>query len=123
VTVFPSHDPSRFTVDGAAAASVGTNISSGVRWQVADYWRIITRVGYTGSASAGDAIVQLFVGPDTYYGDYENTVTGLVITDEDAQMKRTNILVPPLVPINAIVSDAGATNATRLHVDIEPYSG
>lgn len=101
----------------SAGQAVGVNISSGARWQVAGNYRVLRRLALTGSAAAGDAAIDLFIG-NLYVGTYYNTSTGTAPVEAKDYIK-VDYVVEPGEPINCIISDAGATNVLQVAVEME----
>lgn len=77
--------------------------------------RVIRALGLTGSAAAGDASVDVKVGNVTVATLY-NTATGFPTAD--ASRFVTSFFVPAGTPISVIVTDAPATNALNLLIDV-----
>lgn len=77
--------------------------------------RVIRGLGLTGSAAAGDTVVEIKVGARTVSTLY-NTATGFPTAD--ASMFATQYLVPAGTPISMIVTDAPVTNAINPLIDV-----
>lgn len=103
--------------EASAGSAVGTNITSSARWYVDGRPRHIKRLALTGSAAAGDAAIDLFLG-NLYVGTYYNTSTGTAPV-EAKDFVGVGYVVAPGEPISAIISDAGATNVLQIALDVE----
>lgn len=77
--------------------------------------RILRAIGLTGSAAAGDTVVDFKVGNRTVATLY-NTATGF--PTNDASKFPTAYNVPPGSPVSCIVTDAPVTNAINLLIDV-----
>lgn len=77
--------------------------------------RVLRAVALTGSAAAGDTIVDFKVGNRTVATLY-NTATGF--PTNDASKFPTSYNVPAGSPVSVIVTDAPVTNAINLLVDL-----
>jgi len=77
--------------------------------------RVLRAIGLTGSAAAGDTVVDIKVGNRTVATLY-NTATGF--PTNDASKFPTSYNVPPGSPVSVIVTDAPATNAINLLIDV-----
>ena len=77
--------------------------------------RVLRGCALTGSAAAGDTVVDIKVGNRTIATLY-NTGTGF--PTQDASFFKTSYRVPPGAPISAIVTDAPATNPINLLLDV-----
>ena len=78
-------------------------------------FRTLRSLGLTGSAAAGDTAVDIKVGNRTVATLY-NTATGF--PTNDASKFPTSYAVPPGSPVSVIVTDAPATNALNLLIDV-----
>ena len=92
----------------AATAVVGYDLLQDARQQVVSYDRALWGLMLTGSATAGDTVIELYV-EDVLVGTYSNTSTGEGTVDADLQ-PLDNIYVPGGAKIHAIVKDAPSTN-------------
>lgn len=77
--------------------------------------RTLRSIALTGSAAAGDTVVDIKVGNRTVATLY-NTSTGFPTAD--ASQFATAYLVPPGAPVSVIVTDAPVTNAINLLIDV-----
>jgi len=77
--------------------------------------RVLRGLALTGSAAAGDSVVDIKVGNRTVATLY-NTATGFPTAD--ASLFPTQYSVPAGSPLSVIVTDAPATNPLNLLVDI-----
>jgi len=77
--------------------------------------RVIRAIGLTGSAAAGDSAVDFKVGNRTV-ATFFNTATGF--PTNDASKFPTAYNVPPGSPVSVVVTDAPATNALNLLIDV-----
>jgi len=77
--------------------------------------RVLRAVALTGSAAAGDTVVDFKVGNRTVATLY-NTATGF--PTNDASKFPTAYSVPAGSPLSVIVTDAPATNPINLLVDV-----
>lgn len=77
--------------------------------------RVLRAIALTGSAAAGDTIVDVKVGNRTVITLY-NTATGF--PTNDASKFPTSYSVPPGSPVSVIVTDIPATNALNLLIDV-----
>lgn len=77
--------------------------------------RVLRAVALTGSAAAGDSVVDFKVGNRVVATLY-NTATGFPTAD--ASKFPTSYMVPAGSPLSVIVTDAPATNPLNLLVDI-----
>jgi len=107
----------------AATAVVGFDIMAGnnaARHKTASRPRLITAIGVAGSAAAGDAAVDLYVGT-VNCGTFYNTTGGAAkIPTSNADMKSLRIPVPPGAPISLVVSDAAATEILAVSLEYAP---
>ncbi len=77
--------------------------------------RVLRALGLTGSTAAGDTAVDIKVGNRTVATLY-NTATGF--PTNDASKFPTSYAVPPGSPVSIVVTDAPATNALNLLIDV-----
>ena len=77
--------------------------------------RVIRALALTGSAAAGDTVVDVKVGNRTVATLY-NTATGF--PTNDASKFETAYNVPGGSPVSVIITDAPATNPINLVVDV-----
>jgi len=77
--------------------------------------RVLRGIALTGSAAAGDTVVEFKVGNRTVATLY-NTATGFPTAD--ASLFPTSFAVPAGSPLSIIVTDAPATNPLNVLVDI-----
>lgn len=77
--------------------------------------RVLRAIGLTGSAAAGDTVVEFKIGNRTVATLY-NTATGF--PTNDASKFPTSYAVPAGSPVSVIVTDAPVTNALNLLVDV-----
>lgn len=91
----------------AATATIDYDIMQDQRLQSVAYQRILHTLKLTGSAAAGDTLLDLFVGED-YLGRFANTATGEGNKDDEQSLP--NVIVYPGEQIHAIVIDAPTTN-------------
>jgi len=77
--------------------------------------RVLRALALTGSAAAGDTVVEIKVSNRTVATLY-NTATGF--PTNDASKFPTSYSVPAGSPLSVIVTDAPATNALNLLVDV-----
>lgn len=106
-------------VDEASAGSaVGTDLLQDHREQVRNRPRLLRAVALTGSAAAGDAEVEIYVG-NVRLGAVPNNRTGTVVLDL-SDWRTFNTRIPAGEKLHAFISDAGATNALRLHFVTAP---
>jgi len=77
--------------------------------------RVLRAIGLTGSAAAGDTVVDFKVGNRTVATLY-NTATGF--PTNDASKFPTSYSVPAGSPVSIIVTDAPATNPINVLVDV-----
>lgn len=77
--------------------------------------RVLRAIALTGSAAAGDTVVDFKVGNRTVSTLY-NTATGF--PTNDASKFPTSYNVPPGSPVSVIVTDAPVTNALNLLIDV-----
>jgi len=77
--------------------------------------RVIRALGLTGSTAAGDTSVDVKVG-SRVVATLFNSGTGFPLND--ASKFPTQYLVPPGSPISVVVTDAPATNAINLLIDV-----
>lgn len=105
-----------YTVQRAVAdAAVGTDIISNETWRISSEQRVLTRIGLTGSASAGDTKIELFAG-NLRIGEFYNSATGAPQSLRD--MFAVNVIIPPGLPLVANVATAPGTNPIFLAVEI-----
>jgi len=96
----------------AATAVVGYDLLSQNMLQSVGYPRVITGVGLTGSAAAGDSAIDLYV--DTVLvGQFYNTTTGFPTNDHIIPIE---FQVPANSKITARVTDAASTNPLNIVV-------
>jgi len=77
--------------------------------------RVLRALALTGSAAAGDTVCDIKVGNRTVATLY-NTATGFPTAD--ASKFNTAYAVPGGAPVSVIVTDAPATNALNLLIDV-----
>lgn len=77
--------------------------------------RTLRGLALTGSAAAGDTVADIKVGNRTVATLY-NTATGF--PTNDASKFPTSYNVPPGSPLSIIITDAPATNAINILVDV-----
>jgi len=77
--------------------------------------RVLRALALTGSAAAGDTVADIKVGNRTVATLY-NTATGF--PTNDASKFPTSYQVPAGSPVSVIVTDAPATNALNLLIDV-----
>lgn len=100
----------------AATAVVGYDLlTNRPDVQSAAQGRTLRSVALTGSAAAGDTVVDIKVGNRTVATLY-NTATGF--PTNDASKFDTSYVVPPGSPVSVVVTDAPATNPINLLVDL-----
>lgn len=100
------------TVQEAAAATyaAGEDWFDGKQAAVSRRLRAIRFVGFTGSAAAGDAEIELFVG-NMRVGNLVNSKTGLgTLADEDLMPAGRSVLCPPGTRIHCFTKTATGTN-------------
>jgi len=98
----------------AATAVVGYDVFKDTRFKrMADRNRIITSLRVTGSAAAGDAEIELFVGTD-FYGNFLNTVTGFGNRDDDIDVE---VDVPAGEELFCLIKTAPGTNPINIVVN------
>lgn len=105
--------PQDYAEEASAASNVGTDMMVGHRFERTPYMRILDRVALTGSSSAGDMEVEIYIG-DRYVGRVNNNRTGTVILDE-ADWKGIGAKILPNEKLMVRISDSGATNVGRFH--------
>lgn len=91
----------------AATAVLGYNLLRDEVNRTVGYDRIIVAYGLTGSAVVGDTVVQVKVG-GAVKATIINTVLGVAVTRD--HMLADRIFVPRNVEVEAVVTDAAATN-------------
>jgi hypothetical protein len=102
----------------AATAIVGYDLMTGHRENRREFPREIVAVALTGSAAAGDAEAELYIG-DVYIGRITNQRTGSEVLDlADWQPIGRQIL--PVQRLMARVTDAPATNPLVFHFITRP---
>lgn len=115
--------PQDYADEASAGQAIGTDILDGHREQQREFNRVIEAIALTGSAAAGDMVIELFLGND-YKGRVTNTRTGTVILDladwKPLGQGGRGLVVPANQKIHAFVSDAGATNIGRFHFITRP---
>ena len=100
----------------AATAVVGYDLlTNRPDIQNASVQRVLRAIGLTGSAAAGDSVVDIKVGNRTVATLY-NTATGF--PTNDASKFPTSYAVPAGSPVSVIVTDAPATNPLNLLIDV-----
>ena len=77
--------------------------------------RVLRALALTGSAAAGDTVADIKVGNRTVATLY-NKATGF--PTNDASKFPTSYNVPPGSPVSVIITDAPATNALNLLIDV-----
>lgn len=100
-------------VEASAASAVGGDLMADHREERREFQRLLKAVAVTGSAAAGDAEVEIYIG-DAYVGRIQNVVTGTVVTDL-SHWQPINRLIAPNQKLMARISDAGATNVLVFH--------
>jgi hypothetical protein len=99
--------------EGSAASAVNTDLMADHREERREFPRVLKAVALTGSAAAGDAEVEIYIG-DAYVGRITNQRTGSEILDL-ADWQPIGRRVLPNQKIMARISDAGATNVLVFH--------
>lgn len=79
--------------------------------------RVITRVGYSGSAAVGDAKLAIYI-ESTFIMEVENSRLGLAPNNDD--MQDVYVPVPPNAAIRVLVITAPGTNAGRAKIVTQP---
>jgi len=102
----------------AAASAVSTDLMANHRQATRGFPRGLQAVALTGSAAAGDAGVEIYIG-DTYAGRVTNQRTGSEVLDVVDWMPIGKV-VPPGELIQARIVDAGATNVLVFHFITQP---
>ncbi len=102
--------PAREVSVAAATAILGYDLLSNQNWRSKGVPRVLTGIGMTGSAAAGDTAIDLFIG-DRKVATIFNTVTGFPTGDHVKPLLEG---VPPGEQIAAIITDAAATNPINL---------
>jgi|Deesub1362B_J571_1020462.scaffolds.fasta_scaffold31246_2 hypothetical protein len=105
----------------AATAVVGYDLLKEERQQVVSYDRVIWGLMLTGSAAAGDTVIELYV-EDVLVGTYANTATGEGNINSDLQ-PISDLYVPAGSKIHAIVKDAPSTNPIILKLFWDEVEG
>lgn len=103
----------------AATATIGYDLLRDHRRQQVEEQRVIDTIKVTGSASAGDTEVELFIG-DEYIGNFFNTATGF--GNQDDVQELGNVVVFPGEKIHVYVKDAPATNPINIAISETPVS-
>lgn len=96
----------------AATAVLGYDIMAGKdagRHKTSNRNRVITAIGCAGSAAAGDASVDLYVGIENCGTFFNSTGGASKIPSSNADMRPLRVFVPAGAPISLVVSDAPAT--------------
>lgn len=106
-----------------ASATIGTDILLNEREAIQPVARTISMLGLVGSAAVGDTEVELRVNGKSE-GKFQNTTIGVGATNPgavamDKDMKRVNIYVPANARVEAIVTDAPATNNIKLELHFQ----
>lgn len=101
----------------ATTAAVGSNALSGVFGQSAPRFRVVKRVALVGSAAAGDAVEDFFIGT-TYAGTYRNTATGNAPL-EARDWISVGIVAEPNEALNLRLVTAPTTNAMRFFIEYD----
>jgi len=101
----------------AATAVVGYDLCTGQDVASQGYDRAITGFGLTGSAAAGDTIVDLFID-DVKIGTYTNTLTGVGAPGDHVQPVEPRA-IPSNSKLKVKVVDAPATNPIWVYVETE----
>jgi hypothetical protein len=99
----------------AATAVLGFDLFRDEPWTVSDMDRVITGLGVTGSAAAGDAAVDLLVGQVRVVRKYNQT-TGFPNMDN---VQPLDAAVPAGSKVSAPVVDAPATSPLNVVIIIE----
>jgi hypothetical protein len=100
----------------AATAVVGYDLLVGLPWSRSPANRIITGIGYTGSAAIGDSAVDVFVD-EVRIGTFYNTRLGM--GNKDDIFPQPGNFVPAGALVRVIVTDAPATNPVFLMLDMQ----
>lgn len=110
-------------VESAAATAVGTIMNNGQRGQSSGRNRRVDRIRVGGSATAGDAGIDLFYG-DTYIGRFFTSVAGAAPAwdqQRDNQFPDQNWAAAAGENINCIIADASGTNALLVEIDTTEF--
>lgn len=103
-----------------AASAVGTRIVEANGLDTVNYPRLVKRIAVVGSAAAGDAAVDLFLGA-TFIGRYYTTVAGAAPAILEARdWLPVNWVVDAAEPVVIKISDAGLTNVIVAHIETDP---
>ena len=97
----------------AATAVVDYDLLQDQRLQTVAYNRTLHTLKLTGSAAAGDTLIDLFVGED-YLGRYANTA--LLEGNRDDEQGLPNVAVYAGEQVHAVVIDAPTTNPIILNI-------
>lgn len=101
--------------EAATATAVGIKLNEKNGLEIMPYFRLINRIAVTGSAAAGDAAIDLWLG-NTFVGRYYNTSTGTApVEAKDYKPVGWGLLASE--PIVVKIADASGTNI--LHIEIE----
>lgn len=98
----------------AATAVVDYDLMEDERLQTTSYNRVLTGIKITGSAAAGDTLLDLFIGED-YLGRYANTNTGEGNIDDIQPLPNVNVFAGE--QIHLIVVDAPSTNPIIVNIN------
>ena len=101
----------------ATTAAVGSNAMAGEFGQSSPRIRVIKRVALVGSAAAGDAVLDFFIGT-TYAGTYRNTATGNAPL-EARDWISVGMGAEPNEPLNLRLITAPTTNAMRFFIEYD----
>lgn len=111
-----------FTVkESSAASAVGTDLLANTFFSNAGTLRRVTRAALVGSATIGDAAVDIFAG-STFLARLYNTTAGanvIPVEAKDYVEIESDTVAEPFEPLRALISDAGATNVLVLAIEFE----
>jgi len=101
-----------------ADATVGTDLLLNSVWRKSNRPRVIRDAVIAGSASVGDTEVQLLIGA-VIVASYPNTIAGSNQKISGLDFLRIGALVPAEEEIRLKVTDAPATNAIDVFLNID----
>jgi len=105
--------------ESSAGSAVGTNLMTGEEDEIKPFPRFLQGVALTGSAAAGDAAVDIYIGDTVVAKNVPNARTGGVVVAQD-DIVPVNRPIPPGSKLRVLVSDSGSTNVLYAHLFISP---
>jgi len=105
--------------EAAAASPIGTDLLKGDIESIRNYPRKLSGVGLTGSAAAGDAAVDVWIGDTKVASNLPNARTGGVIQVQ-TDVLGVNKIVPANERLQIKIATPSGTNPLYTHLFLSP---